>query len=223
MDIHAPFKERKIRSTDDPWITDNIRSLIRRRKRVFSKQGRSQKWKEIKCKTDLMILERKKKYYEAECNKLQMPNAHQIAYRALNNIKEEEKPKIWSINSLRPKATDFEIVNELALYFSRIVNEYNAPLDMEDLPVTYDAPFVPLEPYKVAERIRITKKSKSMVHGDLIPGIVGQLSDILALPTTAIINTALSNYEWPDPWLEETQTIIPKTCLLYTSPSPRDS
>ena len=67
MDEHAPFKERKIRSTDDPWISDNIQSLIRRRKRVFKKQGRSAKWRKIKTKTDRMICERKKKYYDAEC------------------------------------------------------------------------------------------------------------------------------------------------------------
>ena len=148
MDKFLPFKERKIRSTDDPWVNDNIRSLIRRRKRVFKKQGRSPKWREIKKKTDRMINERKRKYYEKECLKLQNPGAHQLAYRALNNIKEESKPKNWSINSMRPGVSDFDLATELSLFFSRIVNEYN-PIDMDKLPTTYDSPFEQLECYKV--------------------------------------------------------------------------
>ena len=52
-----PWRDRKIKSTDDPWITDDIKKVIRRRKRKYCKQHRSLAWKEIKEESDRMIRE----------------------------------------------------------------------------------------------------------------------------------------------------------------------
>ena len=50
-----PWKERKIRSTDDPWITDEIRKPIKRHKKKFNKQRRSKAWYAIKDLTRIKI------------------------------------------------------------------------------------------------------------------------------------------------------------------------
>ena len=62
-----------------------------------------------------MIAIRKNNYYENECLRLEAPNAHQIAYKALNRIKDEEKPEPWSISMLRPEKNDQEIAEANSL------------------------------------------------------------------------------------------------------------
>ena len=54
-DMCFPKKSYKIRSTDHPWITDQIRKMIRRRKRQYKRKKRSKKWHEIKIETDAAI------------------------------------------------------------------------------------------------------------------------------------------------------------------------
>ena len=40
------------KSTDCPWISNRIRKLIRRRKGIYRREGRSSKWRRIKKLTD---------------------------------------------------------------------------------------------------------------------------------------------------------------------------
>ena len=52
-----PVKTKKMKSSDDPWITPAIKSKIRARKKTFAKQFRSTKWKEEKKETTRMTIE----------------------------------------------------------------------------------------------------------------------------------------------------------------------
>ena len=61
-DLCFPWHSRKIRSTDVPWITDEVRRAICRRKRCYKKHKRSAKWHLIKAETDQLIFASKKEY-----------------------------------------------------------------------------------------------------------------------------------------------------------------
>ena len=63
LDAAFPVKTHTVRSTDDPWIYIGIRKKIRLRKRIFKKEGRSQRWKRIKHITEEKIKEKKKEYF----------------------------------------------------------------------------------------------------------------------------------------------------------------
>ena len=59
---HLPWRNFKIRSTDDPWIDEPMRKKIRQRKEVFKRdQGRSKDWRELKAVTNNIIRNLKKK------------------------------------------------------------------------------------------------------------------------------------------------------------------
>ena len=47
LDEIFPEKERKISSDDQPWITHQLKKLDRRRRRIYTKQRRSKKWKSL--------------------------------------------------------------------------------------------------------------------------------------------------------------------------------
>lgn len=95
-----PSKWIKIRSTDDPWIDQDVRDKIEIKKAVFYREGRSEEWKVVKRITDAMIVNRKRKYYNAEVVKLKAEGSHQIPYKILRNITDTERPPEWSIESM---------------------------------------------------------------------------------------------------------------------------
>ena len=208
IDRCFPEKTHKIRSTDDPWIDDNIRRAIRRRKRCYKNHRRSNKWVDLKMESDNLIKESKAKYYADAVEKLKA-NGTQVPYRILKELAVADRPKAWTVNAVRPSLSDRDLANELADYFARITDEFE-PLGDFQPPVTYAGPFREIQPHEVAQRIRSQRKVKSAVEGDLLPSLSNQYSDITAIPATRIINYSISKGTWPTPWLLETQTAISK-------------
>ena len=54
------------------------------------------------------------------------------------------------------------------------------------------------------------KKPKGLLHGGISPNLVTEYADLLAIPLTEIYNNCLSKEIWPNGWLIETVTAIPK-------------
>ena len=201
-----PFKSRKIRSNHD-----NIRRKIRRRKRAYTnrKSGRDKRWNELKKDTNEAIWTNKKKYYEKEAARLMTPGSNSIPFKSLHHIYDADAPQKWTVNQLAPELTDLELAEDLAKYFVRITDEFE-PLVMNNLPVTYSVALPVLLPHEVAQRIRSAKKPQSAVDGDVLPCMINQYSDLIAIPATRIFNIALQMKKWPQLWKIETQTPIPK-------------
>ena len=87
-----PWQERRIRSTDDPWITDEIRRAIRKWKRRFRKYQRSSKWQQVKEETEALIKKSKSEYYQKSVDKLKDQGAGVIPYKILNNVAIPDRP-----------------------------------------------------------------------------------------------------------------------------------
>ena len=86
-----PLITNRIRSTDDPWIDEETRKALKRRKGIFYDQLRSDDWKKVKAQTNDMIKRRKKRYYDKEVDKLRSEGSHTLPYKALKNLAEKEK------------------------------------------------------------------------------------------------------------------------------------
>ena len=204
-----PWRDGKVRSTDDPWITDEIRRAIRRRRRRYNKWHRAKKWKDVKIETDTLIKEAKRAFYNGAVNKLKEIGSSQLPYKVLKELAIPDRPAPWSINATRPGLDDLNLAEELADYFVKITDEFT-PLEPGRHPITYDSTFELLLPHQVASAIRAERKPKSAVSGDILPCLANQYSDLIAVPATRIINFSLARHEWPAPWRVETQTAIPK-------------
>ena len=114
------WRERKVRSTNDPWITDEICRVIRRMKRKCGKEDRSVAWQAIKDESDHLIKESKSEYYKKAITKLQENGSAQLPYRILKGLSIPDRPNPWTINSTRPSLKDAELAEELASYFVKI-------------------------------------------------------------------------------------------------------
>ena len=53
--IHFPMKRISISSYDKPWITEELKSLRRRRQRIYSKEGRSLAYLQAKNEFDTKL------------------------------------------------------------------------------------------------------------------------------------------------------------------------
>ena len=156
-----PWRTRKIRSTDNPWIDDHIRRAISRRKRQYKKGQRSVKWKKVKTEMDDMIKKAKREFYDHAAANLHDQGGGVIPYKILKDLAIPDGPKKWSINDLRPTLSDKDLAEELASFFVKITDEFS-PLTGEPI-TTFSNPYELLMPHQVAERIRTDKKPKSAV------------------------------------------------------------
>ena len=202
-----PLQNRKIPSSDDTWITDQIRRAIKGRQRKYKKNKRSVAWHEAKTLTNKLIREAKQEYYKKAVDKLGKEGTT-IPYKILKEIALPDRPKSWSINSLRPDLTDDQLADELAVFITSIMDKFE-PL-RGNPPTTLSDPFPTFQPHEISKRIRESKKSKSAVTGNILPSLANKFCDFPAIPVTRIINYAISKQMWPAPWLMETQNAIPK-------------
>ena len=101
-----PWKYRKIRSTDDPWITDEIRRAIRRRKRKFKKYRKTKPWRIVKEETEKLIRDAKMEFYEKAVGELKQQGANKIPCAILKEIAIPDRPRPWSINKVDPNSRD---------------------------------------------------------------------------------------------------------------------
>ena len=205
-----PLKKSRIRSDEDPWINDYVRRRIRVRNRIFSMEKRSHRWRTIRDEIRLEMKRLKKAYYEREVDKIcNSRDKRSLAYTALKNINNEEKPKVWNITEMCPNRPLEETLEELADFFNNVTNEYES-VRLEDIPRTFDRPIYALTADMVEERIRKSKKPNSQVPGDFPPQLLTTLAPEIAGVVTGIFNMIPNEVAWPREWKKEFQTIIPK-------------
>ena len=63
LDQFLPIKTVNFSSDDSPWVTPQIKGLVRRRQRKFRKQRRSLKWFSLNEKVMKLVTNAKSKFY----------------------------------------------------------------------------------------------------------------------------------------------------------------
>ena len=210
LNVAAPLKTRKVKSTDKPWITDNIRKMVRRRKAVFRNRGRRIDWKKIKKYTRRMISKKKREYYVSAAADLSKPGSHQLPYKALEKIRHAQGPVTFDIRALAPDKTEPELADDLADYFSDISQKF-APLTVEVLP-QIDQPhdLLDLDTEEVISALTSIKKPKTNVSIDPPSRLVNACAHATAEPLRNIYNAVLNGGIWPRLWKVEEVSVIPK-------------
>ena len=123
MDEAYPWRKTKHRNTDDPWI-DDVRKNVRKRKKIFAKEGCSVKWKEAKKRTDLMIQRRKKKHYTKFQEIAKNTCDPALYYKIVNRLKDTEKPDKFDIMLMRPEKQVPQVAKELADFSEESLTDF---------------------------------------------------------------------------------------------------
>lgn len=110
-----------------------------------------------------------------------------------------------------PGKQDQDVAEDLADHFNAISSEFDG-LDRAGTPLgADDVPLPVLSVAQVAARLRLFKKPRGIVGGDIFPALVTKHSTELSVPLTSIYNAVSSSGIWPAEWKTEYVTLIPKS------------
>ena len=203
LDEIFPEKERKISSDDQPWITHQLKKLDRRRRRIYNKQRRSEKWHSLNKQFKEEAKLAKTKFYKKNPGQW-----YSALKRITSNDQMSQQLNIDEISHL-PDQEQAEIIADK---FSSIQNEYEE-LKAEDISIPEfsenDVPqFLPAQVWFHLARI---KTNKATVPGDFPARLIKQFAAYLAEPLTDVINTSVRRGEYPQIYKYEISTPVPKS------------
>ena len=209
MSLCFVMKTTTKRVTDPPWVNNKIRKLSRKRRKIYDKEGRSNRWKVLKKQCKDLYNKRAAAYMQEQKRVLTAPDASRAFYKNVKAYKSKEKPQQFDIHDLYPEKSDPEIADTLATYFNAISNEFEG-ITPDRVPQAEHGYLPFLSVTDVVPRLRKFRKPKSMVKGDIFPRLVNQVAPALAVPLTHIFNSITISHEWPALWKIEYVTPIPK-------------
>ena len=216
MDEFFPYKTTVRRVSDPPWINPYIKTLIKKRRRVYHKEGRSTKWKELMKKVRKLVKKRAGNYWDYQRRNLLQKDASRVFFKNVKAYSSRERPPIFDVRSIFPEGlSDAQVAERLAVHFNGISCEFDG-LDPEAVPHTYSSPVQVLSRETVASRLVKIKKPKSMVKHDIFPALIKDSAYALAGPLTHIFNTITYTSTRPIKWKEAFVTPIPKKSVPET-------
>ena len=216
MDKIFPLKTLKICSDDKPWINCDLKSLSRRKRREYVKHGRSLKYQKLQEKFDKKYREAAERYLTNNVNELKFTNPGK-AYKLLRRMGNppggvEDEGSFSLQNHAAENMSPEESIEKIADFFSLISQEYEA-LNINLLPErvkvklrsdSIDQVLAPqLSEQVVWEEIKKSKKTNSMVPGDVPKSVLQQYSKELAVPITKIFKQMVATKQWPAMWRTE--------------------
>ena len=216
LDKFLPQKQLKISSHEKPWINFELKYLDRRKKREYTKHGRSDKFVHLQQKFDKKFEEATKRYLNKNVSELKMSNPGK-AYKILKKMGAhpgdcDDEGSFTLQNHIDANLSTEESIEQIANFFAEISQEY-PPLNPDLLPervkvklesVNPDQNITPhLSVGDVCTQIKASKKTNSMVPGDLPKPIIQEFPDELAIPVTKIFQQILDTKQWPAMWRTE--------------------
>ena len=216
MERFFPMKTTTKLESDPPWINDEVRRQVKKRRKIYNREGRSFTWKQMKKRTRALIRRRAKNYMEGQKKVLLGPDAIRNFYKNVRAYKSKEKPPNFEPQSLYPGLPDLQVAENLAQHFNNISEEFDG-LDPNYSTGAFSHQLPVLSVNDVATKLRTIKKPKSMVAGDIFPQLVTRAADWLAIPLAMIYNDITRTACWPDRWKTEFVTPIPKTAHPETA------
>ena len=211
VDEIFPEKVRCFTSEDQPWITHRLKLLDRKKKRVYHKERRSEKWKHLNKQFKKEVSLAKAKFYEDIVSDLKLKKPHQW-YSALKRISSSEpvigdKVVVDEISHL----SDQDQADLIANHFASIQNEFE-PLRNHDIVLpNFDLKDFPeFRPSEVWLILSQLPANKATVPGDLPARFIKLFAAYLAEPLSHIINTSVKTGDYPAIYKFEISTPVPK-------------
>ena len=178
-------------------MTQKLKKLDRKRKRIYCTERCSEKWKNLNKFFKKEVKSAKNSFYRNTIADLKEKNPSQW-YSSLKRISGyDQKSEKVIISEIFDK-TDQEQAEMIAQYFSSIPNEYDA-LKTEDIkiPTLSEDQVLQFQPSQVWLQLTKIMTNKATVRGDLPARLIKEFAAYLAEPFTDIINTSLRRGEYP--------------------------
>ena len=162
-DEHFPIVRRRVRSNEAPWVTDGVRSLQKKKKRVYKRDGKCRLWLTLQNKVDELLETSKQQF----ANKAKEGGNVRGFYNAVKAMAAGTAPKEWSVNDLYPGLSDLEVGDNITEFYTGITSNFT-PLRPARI---QGAPRRPVSQEEVLLKLKAAKKPSSQVQGDIPPGL----------------------------------------------------
>ena len=191
-DRHFPFKSFRRRSNEKPWITNAIRKKSRRKRRIFRKHGRSEKWRSISRELEEEVRVKREEFVDQTIEK---GGQGKDFFAAVKKLSGPGSGSSWSVGDLYPGKSDAEVCRAVVEYFSSVGAESQG----QQVPFGPELPAgLQFTPQSVLKRLKAMKKKDSHVEGDPLPHLVRLMPELFAVPVCTIFNKASETSTWPE-------------------------
>ena len=214
-----PSKKVCIYATDQPWFTEELRTLKRQRLREYEQHGKSLKYSILLETFSMKSKEAVEKYKQKVKDDVTQGNRGS-SYPALRKLGARPGEAHKSLFQLPSHAgfTAEQSAECIAAHFAEISKEYT-PLTLSSLTprvrsyiADENSRTVPtfLSISAVKKRIIKAKKPQGIVPGDLPRKVLKHCIEEIAVPAQIIFNRILDSAQYPSKWKIEHQVPIPK-------------
>lgn len=112
------------------------------------------------------------KFLELQKKNLTSGDASRNFFKLVKNYSSREKPPDFDVRDLYPGKQDVEVAESLADHFNSISSEFNGLDESSTLMGEDDIPLPVLTVTQVAARLRLFKKPRGVMGGDIFPAPV---------------------------------------------------
>ena len=188
-----PLKTKIIHKENEPFMTDALIKMKRKKNREYNKHRQSYKYLELKRIYKEMLSKAKKKFYRRNISKLRTSNPR-LFYRNIKKITkmstDNNTPEVEDIKGL----PDIEQAEKIAESFGKISKEYES-LDRSaiSLPPLRVEDYVQVTPSEVLEVLKSMNANKAVPKNDISTKIFKAFAGQLCEPITLLINDAIVN------------------------------
>lgn len=216
-----PNKIVTIRSNDHPWITCQIKNLMRKRRRSYRKFKRTANpihWSKFKTIRNIVVKEiRKSKqaYFDKLESVISSENSNtKLFWKTSKQLLNLNKTYVIPTLSFNNEYAETEIqkANMLNAYFASqsTVNDYNKTLPQQRLVSHGQFDTFVITPENVKDVFDNLDISKSCGPDMMSPRLLKEASSILAKPYSKIFNQSLHLGKFPSSWKDANVTAIHK-------------
>ena len=206
-----PEKTRKIYSDDEPFFTEKLSKLKRRKCREFQKHRKSKKWENMDEAYEIELSKAKKSFYDRKIKHLRNAKPKEW-YRELKKLTSfdqqvSDEVIVEAIKDL-PNKEQAELIADK---FAEVSQEYDRLKNEDiDVPEFSDSDVPEVTEDVVIEILAGMDTSKSNINGDIPAKILKHFAKQIGKPVTDVINTSIRQGCWPDIFKLEIVTPVPK-------------
>ena len=211
LNKYLPEKVIRVASDDEPWFTQALKKLDRKKRREFNKNRNSQKYKYLSRLYSDQISKAKKKYKRAMIDTIKEAKPGEW-YSSLKRISrfDQGKGEVLQVEEIS-HLSDQEQAEKIADHQAAISNLYKG-VELKDIDIPpFTEEDIPLLGVKeVKEYILKLKVKKATPPGDIPVKIIREFAQYLSVPLCNIINSSIKEGVWVKCYKKETITPIPK-------------
>ena len=209
VNLFFPLKTTRFSDDDEPWVSDRLKKLDRKRKREFHKNHKSTKWVFLNNLFEEMSCKDKETYQtnSVEDLKTSKPGEWYSKVKRMTGKKVNDSENI-TVDELA-SLTNKEQAEKIADHYAKLSNSYDPINTVKFQKYSKIGKFCSFEPEKIKKIINGMNKKAATVKNDVPMKILDRFAEEISFPLTHVINATLKG-KYPNLWKLETITPVPK-------------